>query len=130
MPQQKSSPAKSGSKTAVKTVGPLVAKIISRQRMKQSEVSRRVGMTPAQISNFLSGQKDIRSASLISLLQVLGIDLNKILASEAGASSSAAENLAAQLRLLPPVERHTLGEFVSVYRDRLAEEKNRRRGEQ
>lgn len=112
-------------KTSIKAkpLGPLVARVIARQDLKQNELSKEVGMTPSQISNYLSGQKDIRSGTFVSLLRFLGIDIAKLLKSEAGASSSFEDNLESQLQILPSLERETLSEFLRVFQHRYMEEK-------
>lgn len=75
-------------------------------------------MTPAQMSNFLRGHKDISSTNLILLLQALGIDLEKLIRHKLGHYESLSEGMKSQLDLLPESEQSSLSAFLLAFQER------------
>jgi hypothetical protein len=66
----------------VSRIPTLVDTIIRLKRTTQTDLSERSAVHPSNLSKFLSGESDMRSSSMISILENLGIDLEKILENE------------------------------------------------
>jgi len=50
---------------------------MNRLGLSQSELARRSGMTPSQMSRYLSGIKDVKAETLVRIANTLGLRLTK-----------------------------------------------------
>lgn len=115
-----------GSRAPRKTgsLGPQLLPLLGRKGLRQSELARRTGMSPAQVCNFLQGQRDVHAATFVEILKILGIDVMKVVQNQTGL-----EVAAQRLQMLPGIERSTLAEFLKVYQSRASKsERARERG--
>lgn len=108
------------------TLGPELARLLSKQGLRQKDVAEQAGMSPAQICNFLQGQQDVHASTFVEMLKILGIDIVKLIRAEAGLESDL-ESAGRSLHLLPAVERNTLVDFLKVFRDRCGDDLRRER---
>jgi len=60
----------------------LVDTIIRLKRTSQADVSEKSGVHPSNLSKFLNGDSDIRSSSLVGIMNALNISLEEILEKE------------------------------------------------
>lgn len=99
-------------------LGPTIAQFMSRHGIRQVEICEEVGMTPAQMSNFLRGRKDVTSSNLILILESLGIDLATLIRRQLGETDNLQEVADSQLITLPDCERGTLMMFLQSFQKR------------
>ncbi len=57
----------------------LIDTIIRLKRLSQAEVSNRSGVHPSNLSKFLNGETELRSGSLVEVLEALDIHLSAVL---------------------------------------------------
>lgn len=111
-------------KSSRQTLGPTVGTLLSQKGLTQVHVAQTAGMSPAQISNFLSGRSDIHASTFVDVLNALGIDVLKLIRHEAGLQDEDWSDLSQRLQLLPGIERDTLLPFIREYQKRARQDQS------
>jgi hypothetical protein len=57
-------------------IGPKVALLASKLRVKQTEIAEGCGISRISVNRFFRGRSEIRASDLVKVLETLGIDLN------------------------------------------------------
>jgi|GEM_PF-2820149 transcriptional regulator with XRE-family HTH domain len=109
-------------KSKEQRLGPLVAALLKQKPLTQAEVAEKAGMSAPQICNFLNGKTDIHASRFVEILEILGIDLMKLVRQESGLGAAEFKNVPQQLSLLPPLEQATVTEFLQAYKSRLTKD--------
>lgn len=105
-------------KTSTLHLGPTIAQFMARHGVRQIELCEEVGMTPAQMSNFLRGRKDVTSSNLMLILEALGIDITTLIRRQLGEEDNISNTVGSQLTTLPDIERSTLMMFLQSFQSR------------
>jgi transcriptional regulator with XRE-family HTH domain len=100
--------------------GERLRKIRERQELKQSDLARRSGLTPAAISQLESGQREPNFSTIIRLANALGTTPNDLL--DMGAEISGDPSIQALFREVSKLEREDF-DAVKAFAQFLAQKK-------
>ncbi|KYG64031.1 hypothetical protein AZI86_14585 [Bdellovibrio bacteriovorus] len=114
-------------KTSTLHLGPTIARFMARHGIRQVELCEEVGMTPAQMSNFLRGRKDVTSSNLMLILEALGIDITTLIRRQLGETENLHDTVRSQLITLPDCERGTLMMFLQSFQSRFQTDHRRQK---
>lgn len=106
--------------SAARAFGERLRKIRERQDMKQSDLARRSGLTPAAISQLESGQREPTFSTIIRLANALGTTPNDLL--DIGADVPADPAIQALFRDVKELEREDF-DAVKAFAQFLAQKK-------
>lgn len=65
-----------GASRIQKEIGPKVALLASKLRVKQTQLAEGCGISRISVNRFFRGRSEIRASDLVKVLDALGIDLN------------------------------------------------------
>ncbi|HRO66526.1 MAG TPA: helix-turn-helix transcriptional regulator [Pseudobdellovibrionaceae bacterium] len=111
-------------------MGPVIADLLGHKNRTQAHIADDIGMSRAQISNFLNGHRDVHASTFVEILNALGIDVMKLIRMEAGSVAPQLDSIPQQLKLLPGDEVETLVNFLRIYKRRLVSDLETARGGQ
>ena len=62
-----------------KSLGEKIALLAKSQGKTQADIAERIGMAPSQLNRFLKGNSDCTTENLLTILNILDIDLEEII---------------------------------------------------
>lgn len=94
-----------------------LAQLIADHDLSQAELARRVGVTPAAMSRYLSGDREPRYITLLAIAQELNVHVNELLQSDADAVPAAIRTLAIARETLTEEDRASLRDIIGSQED-------------
>ncbi|WP_297004225.1 helix-turn-helix domain-containing protein [uncultured Corynebacterium sp.] len=92
-----------------------LAQLIADRGLSQAELARRVGVTPAAMSRYLSGDREPRFVTLTAIAEELGVHVNELLQTSDEAVPAAIRTLAIARRTLSQAELNELRTIIDQH---------------